>query len=73
MEDMASLAVQSRSVLGEGASAQPTVPQGSAHFAEMEDSAIMLELSAGNMVGFGPSDPENTASPIIRTDVPHGA
>ena len=30
----------------------PTVAQGSAHFAEMEDSAIMLELHAGNISGF---------------------
>jgi len=31
---------------------QGAVPQGSAHFGEMEDSAIMLELRAGNMSGF---------------------
>src|SRR5271156_5275226 len=30
----------------------PPAPQGSAHFHEMEDSAIMLELSSGNMSGF---------------------
>jgi RNA polymerase sigma-70 factor (ECF subfamily) len=30
----------------------PAIAQGSAHFAEMEDSAIMLELSAGNVSGF---------------------
>ncbi|MDP9038705.1 MAG: sigma-70 family RNA polymerase sigma factor [Acidobacteriota bacterium] len=30
----------------------PSVVQGSAHFGEMEDSAIMLELRAGNMAGF---------------------
>jgi RNA polymerase sigma-70 factor (ECF subfamily) len=30
----------------------PSVAQGSAHFPELEDSAIMLELSAGNMSGF---------------------
>ena len=29
-----------------------SVAQGSAHFAEMEDSAIMLELRAGNISGF---------------------
>jgi RNA polymerase sigma-70 factor (ECF subfamily) len=49
MEDMATLAVNPG--LLEGV-APPSVPQGSAHFAEMEDSAIMLELSAGNMAGF---------------------
>jgi RNA polymerase sigma-70 factor (ECF subfamily) len=49
MEDMASLAVNPGVLEG---LPQPSVPQGSAHFAEMEDSAIMLELSAGNMVGF---------------------
>ncbi len=30
----------------------PAVSQSSAHFREMEDSAIMLELRAGNMAGF---------------------
>jgi RNA polymerase sigma-70 factor (ECF subfamily) len=30
----------------------PALPRGSANFAEMEDSAIMLELRAGNMAGF---------------------
>ena len=30
----------------------PVVVQGSGHFHEMEDSAIMLELRAGNMSGF---------------------
>ena len=33
-------------------SAAQSVAQGSAHFHEMEDSAIMLDLSAGNMSGF---------------------
>ena len=49
MEDMATLAVN----LGvlEGVMPQ-AVAQGSAHFPEMEDSAIMLELRAGNMSGF---------------------
>jgi RNA polymerase sigma-70 factor (ECF subfamily) len=49
MEDMASLAVHPgvlEAVLPQ------SVSQGSAHFAELEDSAIMLELSAGNMSGF---------------------
>ena len=49
MEDMATLAVNPG--LLEGVAA-PSVPQGSAHFHEMEDSAIMLELRAGNMAGF---------------------
>ena len=49
MEDMATLAVNPG--LLEGV-APPSVPQGSAHFHEMEDSAIMLELRAGNMAGF---------------------
>jgi RNA polymerase sigma-70 factor (ECF subfamily) len=49
MEDMATLAVNPGVLEGVF---QPSVPQGSAHFAEMEDSAIMLELSAGNMSGF---------------------
>lgn len=49
MEDMASLAVNPGVLEGVP---QPSVPQGSAHFTEMEDSAIMLELSAGNMAGF---------------------
>ncbi|GAC1650695.1 MAG: hypothetical protein NVS9B15_10400 [Acidobacteriaceae bacterium] len=49
MEDMASLAV-SPALLEQVAS--PGVSQGSAHFSEMEDSAIMLELRAGNMAGF---------------------
>jgi RNA polymerase sigma-70 factor (ECF subfamily) len=49
MEDMATLAVNPGVLEGV---LQPSVQQGSAHFAEMEDSAIMLELSAGNMSGF---------------------
>jgi RNA polymerase sigma-70 factor (ECF subfamily) len=49
MEDMATLAVNPG--LLEGV-APPSVAQGSAHFHEMEDSAIMLELRAGNMSGF---------------------
>lgn len=49
MEDMASLAVNP-SLIEQVAS--PGVSQGSAHFSEMEDSAIMLELRAGNMAGF---------------------
>jgi RNA polymerase sigma-70 factor, ECF subfamily len=49
MEDMATLAVNPGVLEGMTPSA---VPQGSAHFGEMEDSAIMLELSAGNMSGF---------------------
>jgi RNA polymerase sigma-70 factor (ECF subfamily) len=61
MEDMATLAVNpgtlgrtgniSPAVLP-GAVTQGSVTQDSAHFAEMEDSAIMLELRAGNMSGF---------------------
>jgi RNA polymerase sigma-70 factor (ECF subfamily) len=49
MEDMATLAVNPGLLDGVEA---PSVPQGSAHFHEMEDSAIMLELRAGNMAGF---------------------
>jgi RNA polymerase sigma-70 factor, ECF subfamily len=49
MEDMATLAVNPGVLDGV---LQPSVPQGSAHFSEMEDSAIMLELRAGNMSGF---------------------
>jgi len=49
MEDMATLAVNPGVLEGVLPSA---VAQGSAHFAEMEDSAIMLELRAGNMSGF---------------------
>src|ERR1035438_9867606 len=48
-EDMASLAVNP-GVLEDVL--PPSAAQGSAHFHEMEDSAIMLELSAGNMSGF---------------------
>jgi len=48
-EDMATLAVNP--CLLDGV-LPPTVAQGSAHFVEMEDSAIMLELRAGNMSGF---------------------
>jgi len=47
--DMATLAVNPGLLDGV---LQPPVVQGSAHFAEMEDSAIMLELRAGNMSGF---------------------
>jgi len=49
MEDMATLAVNPGLLDGVEA---PSVPQGSAHFHEMEDSAIMLELRSGNMSGF---------------------
>jgi RNA polymerase sigma-70 factor (ECF subfamily) len=49
MEDMATLAVNPGVLEGVP---PPSVLQGSAHFHEMEDSAIMLELSAGNMSGF---------------------
>jgi RNA polymerase sigma-70 factor (ECF subfamily) len=49
MEDMATLAVNPGVLEGVP---PPTVAQGSAHFHEMEDSAIMLELRAGNMSGF---------------------
>jgi RNA polymerase sigma-70 factor (ECF subfamily) len=48
-EDMATLAVNPGLLDGV---LPPTVAQGSAHFAEMEDSAIMLELRAGNISGF---------------------
>jgi RNA polymerase sigma-70 factor (ECF subfamily) len=49
MEDMATLAVNPGMLEG----AMPDgVVQGSAHFGQLEDSAIMLELSAGNMSGF---------------------
>jgi len=48
-EDMATLAVNPGLL---GGVLPPTVAQGSAHFAEMEDSAIMLELRAGNISGF---------------------
>lgn len=49
MEDMATLVVNPGVLEGV---MPPSVAQGSAHFAELEDSAIMLELSAGNMSGF---------------------
>jgi RNA polymerase sigma-70 factor (ECF subfamily) len=49
MEDMATLAVNPGLLDGV---LQPSVAQGSAHFPEMEDSAIMLELRDGNMSGF---------------------
>ena len=48
-DDMATLAV-SPDLVETGRSA--TVAQRSGHFGEMEDSAIMLELRAGNMAGF---------------------
>jgi RNA polymerase sigma-70 factor (ECF subfamily) len=48
-QDMATLAVNPG--LFDGV-LSPSVAQGSAHFAEMEDSAIMLELRAGNISGF---------------------
>jgi RNA polymerase sigma-70 factor (ECF subfamily) len=53
MEDMATLAVNP-GVLEHTlpAAAFHGSPQGSAHFQELEDSAIMLELRAGNMAGF---------------------
>jgi RNA polymerase sigma-70 factor (ECF subfamily) len=48
-QDMATLAVNPG--LFDGV-LSPSVAQGSAYFAEMEDSAIMLELRAGNISGF---------------------
>jgi RNA polymerase sigma-70 factor (ECF subfamily) len=48
-EDMATLAVNPGLLDG---MLPPAIAQGSGHFAEMEDSAIMLELRAGNMSGF---------------------
>ena len=48
-EDMATLAVNPGLLDGV---LPPAVSQSSAHFREMEDSAIMLELRAGNMSGF---------------------
>jgi RNA polymerase sigma-70 factor, ECF subfamily len=48
-DDMATLAVNPG--IFEAAAPVP-VPQGSAHFGQLEDSAIMLELRAGNMSGF---------------------
>jgi RNA polymerase sigma-70 factor (ECF subfamily) len=61
MEDMATLAISpgllehnpaGHGSLSQDSLQQSAVPQGSAHFGEMEDSAIMLELRAGNMSGF---------------------
>jgi RNA polymerase sigma-70 factor (ECF subfamily) len=49
MEDMATLAVNPGILEG---AVPDGVVQGSAHFGQLEDSAIMLELSAGNMSGF---------------------
>ena len=49
MEDMATLAVNPGVLEGV---LPPAAAQGSAHFHELEDSAIMLELRAGNMAGF---------------------
>ncbi|MGP8260685.1 MAG: RNA polymerase sigma factor [Acidobacteriaceae bacterium] len=49
MEDMATLALNPGLLDGV---LPPSMAQGSAQFAEMEDSAIMLELRAGNMSGF---------------------
>jgi RNA polymerase sigma-70 factor (ECF subfamily) len=48
-DDMATLAVNPGVIEGV---LQPIVRQGNAHFREMEDSTIMLELSAGNMAAF---------------------
>ena len=50
-EDMATLAVNPGLLDGVLPPAV-AVAQGSAHFAQMEDSAIMLELRAGNISGF---------------------
>jgi len=49
MEDMATMAVNPGVLEG---ALTPSVSQSAAHFPEMEDSAIMLELRAGNMSGF---------------------
>ncbi|HEX9201756.1 MAG TPA: RNA polymerase sigma factor [Acidobacteriaceae bacterium] len=49
MKDMATLAVNPGVLEGVP---QQSVSQGSTHFNAMEDSAIMLELRAGNMSGF---------------------
>jgi RNA polymerase sigma-70 factor (ECF subfamily) len=49
MEDMATLAVSPQILENVRPAA---VAQGSGRFGEMEDSAIMLELRAGNMAGF---------------------
>ena len=52
-DDMATLAVNPGFLDGVAdAAARGPVPQGAGHFAAMEDSAIMLELRAGNMSGF---------------------
>jgi RNA polymerase sigma-70 factor (ECF subfamily) len=48
-EDMATLAVNPGILEGVNA---PAVSHGSTNFADMEDSAIMLELRSGNMAGF---------------------
>ena len=48
-EDMATLAVNPGYLEG---APHPSVSQDASHFGEMEDSAIMLELRAGNMSGF---------------------
>jgi RNA polymerase sigma-70 factor (ECF subfamily) len=48
-EDMATLAVNPGILDGVSS---PAVPRGATNFSEMEDSAIMLELRAGNMAGF---------------------
>jgi RNA polymerase sigma-70 factor (ECF subfamily) len=55
MEDMATLAVNPGFMGGDtgtAGDAHSAVAQGSAHFPELEDSQIMLELRAGNMSGF---------------------
>jgi RNA polymerase sigma-70 factor (ECF subfamily) len=52
MEDMATLAVNPGFMDGAAGVGKGSVPQGSAHFPELEDSQIMLELRAGNMSGF---------------------
>jgi RNA polymerase sigma-70 factor (ECF subfamily) len=54
-EDMATLAVNPGLLVNPellNGVLPPAVSQSSAHFREMEDSAIMLELSTGNMSGF---------------------
>jgi RNA polymerase sigma-70 factor (ECF subfamily) len=53
-EDMATLAVNPGLFDGmlPSSVAQDTTAQGATHFPEMEDSAIMLDLRAGNMSGF---------------------
>jgi RNA polymerase sigma-70 factor (ECF subfamily) len=54
MEDMATLAVNPGVIeqAAYGRELPPAVALGNGQFAEMEDSAIMLELRAGNMSGF---------------------